>query len=98
MIKKIEIDVLRELTKSTLLPSRHVLNRADVADWVLVAPRAENGTVSKISNQIIFVLDVAFRPWSRRKTTRMEGSAMHFWPGTHRPPLHTGAPDSGHAK
>ena len=28
-----------------------------------------------------FVLEVAFRPWSRRKTTRMEGSAMHFWPG-----------------
>ena len=25
-----------------------------MADWALVAPRAENGTVSKISNQIIF--------------------------------------------
>ena len=43
-----------ESTKLTLLPSRRVLNRADVADWALVAPRAENGTVSKISNQIIF--------------------------------------------
>ena len=43
-----------ESTKSTLLPSRRVLNRADVADWALVAPHAENGTVSKISNQIIF--------------------------------------------
>ena len=43
-----------ESTKSTLLPSKRVLNRADVADWALVAPRAENGTVSKISNQIIF--------------------------------------------
>ena len=31
-----------------------MLNRADVANWALVAPRAENGTVSKISNQIIF--------------------------------------------
>ena len=40
--------------KSTLLPSRRVLNGSDVADWALVAPRAENGTVSKISNQIIF--------------------------------------------
>ena len=43
-----------ESTKSTPLPSRCVLNRADVADWALVAPCAENGTVSKISNQIIF--------------------------------------------
>ena len=43
-----------ESTKLTLLPSRRVLNRADVADWALVAPRAENGTASKISNQIIF--------------------------------------------
>ena len=32
-----------ELTKSTLLPSRRVLNGSDVADWALVAPRAENG-------------------------------------------------------
>ena len=39
-----------ELTKSTLLPSRRVLNGSDVADWALVAPRAENGTVAKISN------------------------------------------------
>ena len=31
-----------------------MLNRADVADWALVAPREENGTVAKISNQIIF--------------------------------------------
>ena len=33
-----------------------MLNRSDVADCqlVLVAPHAENGTVSKISNQIIF--------------------------------------------
>ena len=31
-----------------------MLHRPDVADWALVAPRAENGTVSKISNQIIF--------------------------------------------
>ena len=43
-----------ESTKSTLLPSKCVLNRSDVADWALVAPRAENGTVAKISNQIIF--------------------------------------------
>ena len=27
-----------------------VLNGSDVADWALVAPRAENGTVAKISN------------------------------------------------
>ena len=31
-----------------------MLNGSDVAGWALVAPRAENGTVSKISNQIIF--------------------------------------------
>ena len=31
-----------------------MLNGPDVADWALVAPRAENGTVAKISNQIIF--------------------------------------------
>ena len=31
-----------------------MLNGSDVADWALVAPRAENGTVAKISNQIIF--------------------------------------------
>ena len=43
-----------ESTKSTLLPSKRVLHGSDVADWALVAPRAENGTVSKISNQIIF--------------------------------------------
>ena len=43
-----------EPAKSTLLPSKRVLNGSDVADWALVAPRAENGTVSKISNQIIF--------------------------------------------
>ena len=43
-----------ESTKSTLLPSRRVLNGSDVAYWALVAPRAENGTVAKISNQIIF--------------------------------------------
>ena len=29
-------------------------NGSDVADWVLVAPCEENGTVAKISNQIIF--------------------------------------------
>ena len=39
-----------EPAKSTLLPSKRVLNGSDVADWALVAPRAENGTVSKISN------------------------------------------------
>ena len=39
-----------ESAKSTLLPSRRVLNGPDVAGWALVAPRAENGTVSKISN------------------------------------------------
>ena len=39
-----------EPAKLTLLPSKHVLNRADVADWVLVAPHTENRTVSKISN------------------------------------------------
>ena len=43
-----------EPAKSTLLPSKRVLNRSDVADWALVAPCAENGMVSKISNQIIF--------------------------------------------
>ena len=31
-----------------------MLNGSDVADWALVAPRAENGAVAKISNQIIF--------------------------------------------
>ena len=39
-----------EPAKSTLLPSKRVLNGSDVADWALVAPRAENGTVAKISN------------------------------------------------
>ena len=39
-----------ESAKSTLLPSKRVLNGSDVADWALVAPRAENGTVAKISN------------------------------------------------
>ena len=40
----------REPAKSTLLPSKRVLNGSDVADWALVAPRAENGTIAKISN------------------------------------------------
>ena len=39
-----------EPAKSTLLPSKRVLHGSDVADWALVAPRAENGTVAKISN------------------------------------------------
>ena len=39
-----------EPAKSALLPSKRALNRSDVADWALVAPRAENGTVAKISN------------------------------------------------
>ena len=42
-----------ESTKSTLLPSKHVLNGSDVADWALVAPRPENETIAKISSQII---------------------------------------------
>ena len=43
-----------ESTKLALLPSRRVLNRADVADWVSLRIGDSSRTVSKISNQIIF--------------------------------------------
>ena len=83
-----------EPAKSTLLPSKRVLNGSDVADWALVAPCAENGMVAKISNQIIFsqcVVGFCGSCWKLffdlgrvAKQLRMEGSAMNFWPGTHR--------------
>ena len=39
-----------ESAKSTLLPSRRVLNRADVADWASRRIGDSSRTVSKISN------------------------------------------------
>ena len=58
----------------TQIPRRRVLNGSDVADWALVAPRAENGTVSKISNETVskirrthpmFFSDVSCASYSR---------------------------------